>query len=427
MFWDLIIPNLSLEHPKESPVTMNTRNDPVFRDWLLLLVAVQFGNDPLLELLVLEPLGQYPTFAEYDSKVCIIADGLGSDLFQQRHCGIVAPFIRNHQRCNRLAPLLILTDIRRRHGCLRFRSVGSDAHGDTFLCTSDSDSGMIRGVNVRAFWIGDFGLGIRSRLRGNRMARLAVREPASRGSFRRRSLSYGGQGNGRETEEGVSLVAGPVMAGCAPRGLRAPFEALYTFLRNEPILFSGICLCIRRFLRHLCCLQTDLQLGSFWKNEPSFWGILMPQDREFGASQKRRYKSGARHSLDWANGRPANSVRHGSCGDGRHWFVTVMSPDCGRTFSRRCASLRACHGQRRYAKPTCNAGNSSPRFARCWPRRFHVMVCRRRLPIRNGCSNSPTICHCFCLDCSIPSCARCADCVRPANWSACNASCAPAR
>jgi hypothetical protein len=67
--------------------------------------------------------------------------------------------------------------------------------------------------------------------------------------------------------------SGPVMAG-AKRGLRAkPFEGPYTFLRNEPILFSRYSRCIICIYRNLCRLQLGLQMGSFWKNEPIFGGL----------------------------------------------------------------------------------------------------------------------------------------------------------
>ena len=44
--------------------------------------------------------------------------------------------------------------------------------------------------------------------------------------------------------------------------------------RNEPILFSLTFRQIIFIYRNLCRLQTRLQMGSFWKNEPILEGLL---------------------------------------------------------------------------------------------------------------------------------------------------------
>ena len=49
---------------------------------------------------------------------------------------------------------------------------------------------------------------------------------------------------------------------------RGTWGGLYTFLRNEPILFRSTFRCINFIYRNLCRLQRRLQMGSFWKNEP---------------------------------------------------------------------------------------------------------------------------------------------------------------
>ena len=113
----------------------------------------------------------------------------------------------------------------------------------------------------------------KKRLRGGWRAGVqrAQGEPTSRGRFLLRTIATADKSKARLP---VQLEGGRTRAG-RPRHYRRGRRGLYTFLRNEPILFLRYSRRIARLYRHLCRLQRCLQMGSFWKNEPISGGLCV--------------------------------------------------------------------------------------------------------------------------------------------------------
>jgi len=82
-------------------------------------------------------------------------------------------------------------------------------------------------------------------------------------------------------------------------------RGLYTFLRNEPNLFSRTFLCIACIYRKLCSLQQRLQMGSFRENEPNFGGSKYSGKGVFWENEaKHSWKHGGPFGLTQGRRRP---------------------------------------------------------------------------------------------------------------------------